>query len=241
MKQNKYLLILLLMFFSGNLVKAQQVQQGYELLEVLKVSEYYRSVPNLSFSVNYTYGDSAYPSSHVEELSGMYKIQDGRFWMSMDSIEYVQGDQFNLTIYYQDSLIAVAERTNNTPVLKLPLLDSLFEAANVDSMKITTLNDSTNSLQIMFKPESYYRGYEMQYDKNHYLIRNVKYYVNDMVDDSTHETASGTALIQMSFSGYSESAISKDYFREDKFIDRLKDDFVARPAYTGFKILVNKE
>lgn len=229
-----YLAIALLLSLRGF---SQEVPKGAELAEFIKISEAYRQLPDLSFNMAFTYADSAQPNTILEQLQGSYKIHNGKYWGMLDSIEYLQGSVYNLAIYHRDSIITVNDRQEYAGVLQIPMMDSLFREANVTSMQVTRLNDSTRSLVALFSPQSQYRRYEIQYDLKTFLIRKVKYYLPDPEHSDT-PGSSGVICVSINFSNYSAQLISEDYFNESKFIYRQTDQVVPAPSFAGFRVVM---
>ncbi len=233
----KYFLVLVVLFSIKSF--SQEVPKGFELAEFIKISETYRLLPAISFDMVFTYADSAQPSTILEQLQGSYKMQHGKYRGMIDSIEYLQGNLYSLAIYHQDSIIAVNNRHEYAAVLQIPMMDSLFREANVTSMKVNRLNDSTRSLQVLFSPQSQYRRYEIQYDLKNYLVRKVKYYLPDP-DDSDSSTGSGVICVTIIFSGYSADLINEDYFNESRFVHRQGGEILAQPEFNGFRVMVSR-
>src|SRR3982750_3152057 len=96
-----------LIFIKG---KSQQVENDFELLQILKIGEVYRNTPNLNYSMTYTYADSSLPGTILETMTGSCKLREGKFWRILDSVEFVQGQQFNVVIYHQDSTIVINDK-----------------------------------------------------------------------------------------------------------------------------------
>ncbi|HEU4470108.1 MAG TPA: hypothetical protein VFR58_03415 [Flavisolibacter sp.] len=214
-----------------------QVEQGFELLQVQKIAEVYKRAPNLSFSTNYTYADSSSPGTILEQMSGITQLQEGRFRTIIDSVECVQGNQYTVIAYLRDSQITVNDRVPNADILKLSLLDSLFRASSVDSLSITNVNDSTRQLTVFFYEQSVYRLYKLRYDKLRYYVRSIEYYLKDVPDGTG--TSVGTALIKVDFSNYSTAPLDPSIFNEDRFIYKANGQFMAKPPYEAFQLIVN--
>ena len=235
MKYSKNCCLLLALILSLNGF-SQDVSKGMEMLELVKISETYRLARDMSFDMHYTYADSARPKTILEEMYGKYKIHNRKYWSMIDSIELVQGNQYSLGIYYNDSLIMVNRKQDYSNVMQVPMMDSLFREAHVSDIRVNQLNDSTRTLKIRFNDQSPYRAYEMQYDLNNFLIRKLKYYITATTDDEKSIT-SGVECIAISFSNYSDEVVSDDYFNETKFIDLRGDQLVTQPAFAGFKLI----
>ena len=113
----KYSLVLPLLFSLKSF--SQEVPKGFELLELVKISEIYRLSSDISFDMAFTYADSAQPNTIMEQLQGSYKIHHGNYWGIIDSIEYLQGSLYNLAVFHNDSIINVSNRLIFWPRLEL--------------------------------------------------------------------------------------------------------------------------
>jgi hypothetical protein len=216
---------------------AQSVPKGLEVMEIIKIGEAYRNASDLSFNINITYSDSATPTLITEQIAGTYKIHSGKYWGMMDSIEFIQGGQFNLAIYHSDSVIVITDRQEYTAVLQLPLMDSLFREANIEDMSVKDIDDSTRMLHILFNPQSPYHSYQLKYDIATNHIKQVKYYLTEMALETPG--ASGVACVAMNFSNYSENVISDSEFKESKYVYRFADEIKLQPAFEGFRLMMN--
>lgn len=216
---------------------AQDVITGFEFGEIRNIAEAYREAPDLSFDVQFTYADSASQDSILEQMNGSYKIKNGKYRVMIDSTEIVQGNSYKVTIFYYNNVIAVSPRQQYTNVMQLPFLDSLFRAQNVDSMRVTNTNDSTRNLQMYFNPGSQYSGFSISYNLHSYLLNSITYFVKMPAIEG--ETGSGVSMIKVIFSNYTRQVIDENYFREDKFIYKQGDNFLAQSPYEGFQLMVN--
>lgn len=246
-------------YLVGALLTAALSSRGQELPKGLEVGEFYRlsasysQAPDLSFNVTYTYADSTTPETVEEQLQGSFKIHDGKSWVLLDSVEYVQGGLYNLAVYHRDSMVLVMGRNEETQVLSLPLTDSLFREANVVSMSVTMANDSTRCLRVVFNHNSPYRSYEVRYNPTNYRISTIRYYMTDgsntpSVDLPTvagggtgAPELSGVTCITMTFSGYDENVVSEEYFRDAKFVYRYGNEIKLQPPYAGFRLMLGNE
>lgn len=215
-----------------------RVETGFELHEVIKIAEMYKNAPNLSFTVNYKYTDSVRVDSVLEEMTGYSKISDGRYYSFLDSSEFVQGYQYNVLVFHRDSAVVVNNRQEYPDLMKLPILDSIFQSAYVDSMKIYATDDvPINTLQLYLSPSSPYANYILVYDRNSYRIQNVHFYVrNAPTEDGV---TSGTGAVTLTFSSYSTSLVDQEKFWEDRFIYKQGGEVHLKPAYSGYQLLDN--
>ncbi|MBO9572414.1 MAG: hypothetical protein J7497_09430 [Chitinophagaceae bacterium] len=229
------LIPLVLPFYS---LSQTRVEKGFELHEVMKIAEMYKNVPNLSFTVNYKYTDSIRVDSVLEQLTGYSKISDGRYYSFLDSSEFIQGYQYNILVFHRDSAVIVNNRQEYPDLMKLPILDSIFQSAYVDSMKIIATDDvPINTLYLYLSPSSPYANYVLVYDRNNYRIQFIHFYIrNAPVEDGV---TSGTGAVTVTFSAYSTAAVDQEKFWEDKFIYKQAGEIHLKPAYAGYQLLDN--
>ncbi len=233
----KYWLLLALLFSLKGF--SQEVPKGFELMEIVKISETYRLASDISFDMSITYADSTQPNTILEQLQGQNKIHNGKYWGTLDSIEYLQGSMYNLAVYRSDSMITVSNRQEYSKVLQIPLMDSLFRDANIADIQVTRVNDSTRSLKIIFNPESVYHSYGIQYDLNSFLIRNVKYYLTGADRSGDVSSSSGVDCVNIIFSNYSDEVVDEEYFNEGKFIYNQGGQLLPQSAFAGFKVMIS--
>ena len=251
MLYKKYLLLTGLCFCSWGKMQAQGVIKGFESGEIITIAEAYRQVPDLSFNVDFTYADSAYADSIIEEIPGSYKIHNGHYWTMIDSTEILQGGSYNIAVLHYDSIITVSNIPRYTNVLRLPFLDSLFLAANVDSMNVTDLTDSSRELRMDFDSLSPYRSFLMYYNRNSYLLDSILYFTRspNLYSDPLNpgcdpfigcpDTTTTAAIIKIVFSNYSYQVVDDSYFQESKFIYTVSDKVYLKPDYANFQLMVN--
>jgi hypothetical protein len=214
-----------------------QVESGFEIQEVLKIAEMYKNVPNLSFNIDYKYTDSVNVDSTLEHLTGYSKISEGRYYTFLDSTEYIQGFQYNLSVFHRDSAIMVNNRQEYSDIMKFPVLDSLFNSAYVDSMKVFSINETTNTLYLYLSPASPYGDYTLTYDKTNYRIKKIQFFIRHVPTDEG--VTSGTAVMTISMTDFTTNAISQDTFWEDKFIYKQGGELLLKPMYSGYQLLDN--
>lgn len=227
--------LILLLFASMVLAiasRAQTVQLGQQLQEIIKINEVYSGLPNLSFNVNFQYRDTLSQPLPDEQLSGQYKITQGRFWAMIDSTELIQGFNYFITVYHGDSAMTVAKPTSiSGSVLQLPFLDSLYRQNYVDSMAVIATNDSIRKLTIYFAP-SLGTTYQLFYKSTTYFVDSIKY-------SFPNTDTVGTSYVTAKYTGYSTAVIDEQYFLESKFITRDGTSFYLKPNYSSYDLMIN--
>src|SRR4051794_40975437 len=103
------LLLIACCLLNSRSVQAQPAS-NYELTEIYKLAETYKHAPHLSYNLTYTLADSTAPGTALETITGSAKVSQGKYWTMMDSVEFIQGQQYSLTIHHRDSVISVADR-----------------------------------------------------------------------------------------------------------------------------------
>lgn len=235
----------------GSLIKGQGVIKGFEAGEIINIAEVYRQAPNLSFDVDFTYADSATSDSIIDELTGSCKISNGRYYTIIDSTELVQGPKYNIAVFYYDSVIAISTPHQYSNLLQLPFLDSMFRKANIDSMTVLQLNDTTRRLRMYFNTTSKFSSYMVDYDQNSYVMDSVTYRTKGPYygsggpggpggdPDQLFVPATVASVFTIKFSNYSKQVIDGSYFMENKYIYTQNGQFFVQPQYSGFQLMVN--
>jgi hypothetical protein len=227
--------LLICLTIPGYLNAQLQVEKGFEFQEIVKIAEMYKNAPNLSFTIDYNYADSLHPDSTLEHLAGSCKMSDSRYYTNLDSAEYIQGYQYNVAVFYRDSAIIVNDRQEYADLMKLPVLDSVFNGAYVDSMKIVAIDTASNTLYLYLSPSSPYSKYYLIYSPLNYRILGIGFYIKN----APIGEAIGTAKVSISFSNYSTNPIPQDTFWEDKFIYRQSGEVRLKPTYASYQLLDN--
>jgi hypothetical protein len=229
--------MLILMFslnaYSNGPLYAQEVPAGSELMEIVRMGEYYRNTASLRFDVQFTFADSAVPATILETVTGSYTIDYDKYHIMLDSTEFVQGLQYNLVIFHEDKVISVGVKQPYTDVLRVPLLDSLFRLSQVLSLQVTHLNDTTRRLVATFSPTAQYSGYSIDYDLRNYVVRKINYYIKIPASPS----AGNTSLITVNFTNYRHETVQGSEFDEFRFIQRQSGQFVGVPPYADYRVI----
>lgn len=248
MRTQKYCILIIAFCCFGSLIKGQGVIKGFEAGEIINIAEAYRQAPNLSFDVDFTYADSARSDSIIDELSGSFKISNGRYYSIIDSTELVQGSKYNIAVFNYDSVITISSPRQYSNILQLPFLDSLFRKANIDSMTVMQLNDTTRRLQMYFDTTSKFSSYMIDYDQNSFMMDSVIYRTRgpyyDPLDPGgppyeVFVPATVASVFTIKFSNYSNQVIDGSYFMENKYIYTQNGQFFVQPQYSGFQLMVN--
>lgn len=239
MKRKIFALCLLFAFTVAGRVQAQQVDKNAELGELIRMMSAAQDIPFLTLQFNTTIRDSAGIAPEVDSIGGMYRMSEGRYWAMVDSVEYVQGFNYNLAVYHTDQLIAVGKPSVNLPAFQLSLLDSIFQQVHVKSVSITQVDASTKLFRMEFNEESPYSGYEMHYNPFTYQVSSIVYYMKNAYE--REDGTVGTAKISTVFLSYSMEEFSRDYFMEEKFIYKDTKGFSTRPAYSAYQIIITSD
>lgn len=231
----------ILLLFAGLSLQGRcqnPVEPGFEALEFYKIADAYMSASNLTFKYTIDYRDSVYVDSVLEESGGSYRISEGKFAMTIDSVmEIIQGDQYNITIYHLDSMIIVNKKTE-VDVLRIPALDSVFRASYIGPITVTTLNDTTRRLYFTFtNDELSYKDYRLDYDSRTFLAKQMRMLVRQVAEPE--QGISVTGIMTIDFSEYSTLPITQDYFDESRYVSKSGTLFSVHPDYTGYEILNN--
>lgn len=232
----KYLFIILFsLLLTSRQCLAQPVPKGTEIQELVWVSEVYTHVPNLCFSIKYTYADSLYPSTILDSAVMTCNLSKGKSFASNSEVEYLQSRQSNIYVNKEDSFIMVSPGQDYTGFFKLPLLDSAFRKGHVKEMGTWTINDSTRKLCVGFRPESYYVNYTMIYNSKNGLVKSISFCTHNhygMYGLATDHILKTT----IAMTGYSTTPVEAVLFNESRYVYRLNGQMYLQAAWAGYRL-----
>lgn len=235
--KRKYFIVVILLIGSCIQVHGQRLIKGFEFIEVVRISETYRRLPDLSFNLLFTYTSSD-SATGAEVMAGSYKIHNKKYLAVVEQTEVLQGNNYNISLFNDDSIIIVTYKKDYPEVMQMPLMDSLFRARNVDSVSVEETGGTLRKLQIFFRPESRYTGLEINYDRKTYLINSMVYYIKETYE-ADGEMVNGTGKMEILFSDYSTAPVSDSFFNEQKYVYEEGGQLLLQPAYEGFHLMVN--
>jgi hypothetical protein len=213
----------------------QPVPKGTEIQELVWVSEVYAHIPNLCFSMKYTYADSLYPATILDSTLLNCKLSKGKSFSSNSEVEYLQGREFNIYVNKEDSFVMVSPALDYKSFFKAPLLDSTFRKGHVKEMSTWTINDSTRKFCVNFRPESYYVNYTMVYNSKTGLVKSISFCTKNpygMYGLATDHILKTT----MTMTGYSTTPVEAVLFNENRYVYRLNGQLYLQSAWTGYHL-----
>ncbi len=232
--KNTFFALLLLLTVMGSPCLAQLPEPGFETTDLFRIAERYRRFENLSFQVHYHFADSAQPHVLLEQHDMQYQLKNGRYTAKTDSMEIIGGDRYTIQVFFDEKLMVLSHSQGHSDLLQLPVNDSLFMQANVDSIKVYALSDSTNRMDIRFGAASPYSKYQLFYNNNSYLVDSIRYYVREPASDDIG--ASPTSVITAEFSNYSYAVIDEACFDIHKYVF-FEEIWKTKPAYPGYTLV----
>lgn len=232
MKYKYFLIAVLLMKNICSI--GQTVTPGTELQEIVKITEAYATIPSLSFDVRYTFADSLTPEDIVDSMLVNYKISNGKSFISNSEFELLYGTEYNVYVDKEDSLIMASPAADYKTVFQIPLMDSLFRANHVSSMRIDESSDSIWVLRVFFNPGSYYLSYDLTYNRFTGLVEQVDYESRNESGD--HDIpADHIVSAEIFISNFSEAELDAALFNENRYIYKLNGLLYLQPAWQQYQ------
>lgn len=241
MKITAYIFLLVLLSLAHN---AAAQEKGFEWFELFKIEQAYRHMPRLSFNMNYDFAAPAEQGLETEQLTGTCKMKGSYYDTFLDSVEYVQGPQYLVTVYYQDSVIEIADR-KDFQAITLPLSDSLFRATYVDHITNEKLKDTVSRITVFFQKKTAIDKYEIEYNPRTSLLVKLtsrrRRQENDQEGHSgrTAEKVSQPLQFTIRFTGYDTTPLDDALFDAGRFITGQQGNFQCQPAFAHFKLIDN--
>lgn len=212
---------------------SQTISKGTELQELVRISQVYSNISSLSFDLKYTYADSLTWHDITDSSFATCKLSYGQSFVSDSSFEYLRNNNYNVFVDKEDSLVYAIKQTGDLSILEVPMLDSIFRTAFVDSVYIEEVDDSTWRFVALFKPESYYSYYELNYDPETALIKSINYHGRN--ETGAHDIPQDhivCATIYMS--NYSFDELDAALFNENRYFYNLNGALYLQPAWQDY-------
>lgn len=221
--------------------QAQTVAAGTEINEIIQLAEIYRYTTGLYCNVTVQYADEAAPSTVLETGSGFYRFSYGKVYSIVDSVETLSGLKYNIRVNHRDSLIEIEEANLYLSLLQAPLMDSVFRAEYVDSLKVTSLNDSTTIFNATFKAGGAHKKYEYRYDPRSSYIKQIKLTTMWLYTRKRSNPPQTTpfAVVTWNFSGFAPGPMSYLLFNEGNYV-RLQNGALALSSIYSLYTLLTK-
>lgn len=212
----------------------QTITPGTEWQELVKIADVYSKMPYLSFDVRYTFADTLDWEDIVDSMSYNCKLSYDRSFISNSEIEVLHGSEYNVFVDKEDSFIVASSAASYKDVMQLPLMDSVFRAAHISSMRIDEENDSTWILRVFFNPDSYYFSYDMTYDRFTCLVKRVDYYTRNEGGDY-NIPSDHIVSVSVYMTNYSDADQDPATFNENRYIYKLNGSLYLQPAWQQFQ------
>ncbi len=211
--------------------QAQPNDGGFLLLEIQKISEVFKNKPNLSCSLTYTYADSLTPGSPIETINGQMKISNNKSWTLLGTTEIIDGSQYNLALYHDDSTMVINNKKSYETIMRMPFMDTSFQNNSIASFATTPIASPLKQISILFKPGLGYSKYTITFDMQTWETQSIQYFVKDPL------LTSGTAVITLTITNYDAvTPISQDLFNEWKYFHFSNGGFLTNPPYSYFTL-----
>lgn len=215
---------------------AQLVPAGTELQELVKIMQVYENTPGLSFDMHVLYRNAGV---HLDTMDAACKLSYGKTLLCNSDYEFLKGNQYSVYVDKEDSIVFAIPRKADETILRIPLLDSTFRAAHVDSIRVTldTDNglDSTWVIRVSFKSESIYSFYNIYYNPYTCLINYIFCHLKnvngeyDLPEDSIID-------VFVSMSNYSDADMDPALFNENRYFYRLNGNLFLQPAWQNYEL-----
>ncbi|MET0637785.1 MAG: hypothetical protein ABWZ25_17275 [Chitinophagaceae bacterium] len=212
---------------------SQPFVPGDETHELQRISKMYGRQNSLSFDITWQYRDTISQILPDEQMSAHYRLSEGRYHARFDSLEIIQGFNYNLVVYHDMKIIVLSKpQVLSKAMFQVSVLDTLFQQNLLSAMTVTIKPDSSRVLNIRYGPGEKFE-YQVFYKPSTYRIDSVKYAAPDPNSDS------GVQYIVARYGNYSTAAIDESCFMEGKFVYNDGSRFFLKPGFSTYELTVN--
>ena len=214
---------------------SQKKNKESPYIELAKISDRYEHIANLNFKVKYTYTDSANENKILDTSSVEFSIAKGQIQSNNEKVEIVSAKDFYVYVDKETKNIYLYKNQKRS-ILQIPLTDSLFQRAHIQEMHVKKIDDSTSKLIFSFKKGSFYHGYELIYQSNSDLIKQIKYYIPSLGKYSLDKRI---LCIKIDFDSYNVLPVDASVFDKQRFFKKSSNTVLLQSVYQQYKLHIN--
>lgn len=164
--------------------------------------------------------------------------KQGKYAISMDSMEIVQDSMFKVTVKPYDSIIVVEKPTEAyRDLLQVDLFDTTLHVHYIEN--ITAVDSAnTRTVSFFFTNESPYISYKISFDTTSYVIQKINYRLKKEVVPVFTEGYTPTKYINVRIEYVSSTTLSDERrYYSDAYIIRRNGVIEPTAEYTHFQII----
>lgn len=242
-QQNYKLKNMLRYLIAGIMITVCQLAtaQNPVLLECVKMNKAYLGADHLSFNIKYTYANDTTPTIVEDSSFATYKIHGYKYWASMDSVEFMQNDSFQVVAYKPEQVLSLAlPAYNHGQGLPLSHWDSLFK-----SNEFTydfSVDAGYKKLTVDFDDKQYVKQYELWYDSATYRIHRVRYRMDDGAGDELMvqqgHLSNNVIVINMLFSNYQTGMFTNAVFNSGNYFYKSGTEYIPVSTFSSYEVFL---
>ena len=218
------------------------IAQNPVLLECVKMNKAYMGTDHLSFNIKYTYANDTTPAMVEDSSFATYKVHGYKYWASMDSVEFMQNDSFQVVAYKPEQVLSLAlPAYNYGQALPLSHWDSLFSKKN-DFTYAFGVDAGYKKLTVDFSSDQYVKQYELWYDSVTYRIHRVRYKMDDGAGDELmvqQGAQSGNVIvINMLFSNYQTGMFTDAVFNSGNYFHKSGTEYIPVSTFSTYEVFL---
>ncbi len=224
------------------LCSAKLHAQNPVLLECMNINKAFQAASYLSFNVKYTYAADSTPTIITDSSLALYKMHGYKYWGSMDSVEFMQNDSFQIAAYKPEHVLTLGLPSYNYErSLPMAQWDSFF--VKNDFTYSIGVDGGYKKITADYDVElSPVKKIEMWYDSVTYRVNRVKYKIDQAASDETLREQGiflGVIMVvDMVFSNYQTGQFTNSVFNSGNYFYKSGSSYVPVSPYTGYEVFI---
>lgn len=216
--------------------------QNPVLLECVNINKAYQASGYLSFNVSYTYAPETSPTDIQDSSQALYKLKGLKYWGSIDSVEFMQNDSFQITLHHRENLITLGLPTYNQPfTLPMSQWDSIFLHNDKFTYSIG-VDAGYKKITVDYDANMPYKKFELWYDSATYRVNRMRYQIDYNTSDDSYDksgTLSGAfAEVNIYFSNYQTDQFTDDVFNSAYYITKIGGIYYPAGDYETYELFI---
>ena len=232
--------IILLIFVTVSFSAAYGQQDRDRAMRAFKkLAEKYRSIPYLSFDVEYSYSIDKQPGESLEKIAGSFKMNGDKFQYSLANTQVTYNGDMSVIFYNDDSVIYLSKSSSSLMNNPVSGLDSVL---NIQGYEFLVVEEGKKDIITMYSQDtSNVKKIIYEINKSSGLLEKMVQVINDsyMYEHPQQRSAGDTnsyAVISTIFSNYSTRSFDTKIFQTDKYVTKVNGKYQPVHPYQSYTV-----
>ncbi len=227
--------LLLVCFFTQQvcLMQAQDAKTDF-----VNLNKAYHNTKGMSMNMRYSLFENHVALKPQEQVNAIVKRSGEYVYYKLENVEFVHTPKYNLMVNHQLKRIMLGEHTMQFELWdEINYTSKLDEYLKICSKNVYSENGNTATYDLYLNKGQYSRV-KIVFEKKTYMIQQMVFFSNVDQDITSDRSGKKSKIrLEINFSNVQAGIkIPEKEFSIQNYLDKSKDKYVCKPAYSGYKL-----